>query len=102
MKCPGKAKYAVMRRLFLLVRGRSRDALRRVHAKLRKGNTVKGRSLRKLRPYERNKKRLHDQCIDRRRADQPLPVSLSPRNGMVSPDAHQRRTYTNWNIKLKP
>jgi hypothetical protein len=90
MKRPGKTKFAVMRRLFLMVGGRDGAAIRRVKAKLGPGKTVKCRSLRKLRACERKQKRLHNERIDGRRADQPLPVSPPSRAGLVRPDAHQR------------
>ena len=74
MRGSGKTLQTVMvGGMFLLVGGRNRAAVGVMQAKLGERNLVEDRSLGELGSGHRQQQRLHDQGIDRDRADQPSP-----------------------------
>ena len=78
----------LMERMSFLVGGRNGTAIRIVQAELGERNSVKGAGLRELGTSNRQQERLHDQGIDRERADQPSPERWRSRTCLVWSDGH--------------
>ena len=72
-----------MRRVLLLVSGRNRAAVRVMQAKLGERNVVQHRRLSELASRDRQQQRLHDQGIDRNRANQPSPEQAQPHTSLI-------------------
>ena len=83
-KGAGKAlQTMLMRRMLLLVGGRNRAAVRVMLAKLGERNVVKDGRLGELASHDRQQQRLHDQGIDRNRANQPSPEQAQFRASLI-------------------
>lgn len=90
-----KALYAaVVIRVFLLVGRRNGGTVRIVSAKLGEGNIVENRGLRELGARNRYEQRLHHQCIDRKRADQPSPERSRSRTRLIWSVSHAHKSIT--------
>ena len=84
VKGPGTAMHAMLvRRVLLLIGRRSGTAVRIVQTELGERSLVKNRSLGKLAARNRQQQWLHDQGIDRDRADQLAPEGSQSRSCLI-------------------
>src|SRR5581483_8214438 len=92
-KRSGKTLHAMMVGRIFLVGRCNGAAIRIMKAKLGERDIVESSGLRELAPGNRQQQRLHDQCIDRERANQSLPEGARFQSCLIWSNAHVHTSY---------